>query len=96
MDIIMSRMQNTVLSDIDMYLMLSKRRSDNETLQELWLGILAYMESEPERYPPALLPSTYWKGKTIFKNRGTTPMIRLYLHQVASYLDAMKSKNLPR
>ena len=95
-DIILSTGQNDVRDDINLFRVLSRGGATKAQLREIWYGILALVEYELERYPERLHPRVFFKGRVVFGDKGSRPMVRLYLHQLGSYLDALDSKNLPR
>jgi len=95
-DFILSLSQGDVRDDIALYRVLSRSGASADQLREIWYGILALIEDEPERYPAELHPKTFFRGRTVFIDRGTRPMIRLYLNRLQTYLDLSNQKNLPR
>lgn len=95
-DILLSLGQGDVRDDITLFRVLARSGATKDQLQEIWYGILALIEDEKERYPKELHPDVFFTGRTVFGNRGTRPMVRLYLNKVQRFLDASSTKNLPR
>lgn len=95
-DFLLSLSQGDVRDDITLFRTLARSGADNDQLRDIWYGILALVEDEGERYPSELHPKVFFKGRTVFGDRGTRPMVRLYLNKLQRYLDAASAKNLPR
>lgn len=95
-DLILSVGQDTVRDDILHLRLLLKSGAPKTSCVDLWLGILALVEEEKDRYPEELHPKVFFKGRTRFGRRGPRPIVRLYLHKLNAYLTSIDSKNLPR
>lgn len=95
-DLILTLGQDSVRDDILQFRLLSKAGAPPERLREIWLGILALIMDELDRYPPELHPKVFFHRRTVFARRGSRPIIRLYLYKLHRFLNNMDSKNLPR
>ena len=88
--------QDTVRDDINHFILAAKSGAAPEQLNEIWRGILALIEEDPDDYPPELHPKTFFQGRTVLGRRGARPLVKVYLHKIAKWLDEQKSSNLPR
>jgi hypothetical protein len=95
-DMILTLGQDTVRDDINQFILMSKSGARPEQLNEVWRGILALIEEDPSEYPVELHPRVFFKGRTVLGRRGARPLVKVYLHKLAKWIDANKSTNLPR
>lgn len=95
-DMVLSLGQDTVRDDINMFILMSKSGASPEQLNEVWRGILALIEEDPGEYPQELWPKVFFKGRTVLGRRGARPLVKVYLHKLAKWIDGNKSSNLPR
>ena len=95
-DMILTLGQDSVRDDINHFIILSKSGAPPEQLNEIWRGILALIEEDPADYPVDLQPREFFEGRTVLGRRGPRPLVKVYLHKIARWLDEQKSSNLPR
>lgn len=95
-DMILTLGQDTVRNDINHFILLAKSGAQPEQLNEVWRGILALVEEDLADYPVDLHPRNFFKGRTVLGRRGARPLVKVYLHKIAKWLDEQKSTNLPR
>ena len=92
---ILTFQQSSVMMDIELVLDLVKRGAPAFQIKEAFEGILLLVEDEHKMYPKDLRPEIYFVGKTVFGNRASRSMMRLYLHKLHRHLELRSLKTLP-